>query len=42
MALPEEFLRELRDNNDIIDVARSYVELTRAGNTYVCRCPFHS
>lgn len=42
MALPEEFLRELRDNNDIIDVARSYVELKRAGNTYVCRCPFHS
>ena len=42
MALPEEFLRELRDNNDIVDVARSYVELKRAGNTYVCRCPFHS
>lgn len=42
MALPEEFLRELRENNDIIDVARSYVELKHTGNTFVCRCPFHS
>lgn len=42
MPLPEEFLRELRDNNDIIDVAQSYVDLKRSGNTFSCKCPFHS
>lgn len=42
MALSEDFLRDLRDNNDIIGVAQSYVELKRSGNTYSCRCPFHS
>ena len=42
MALPEGFLRELRDNNDMVSVAQSYVELKRAGHTYSCRCPFHS
>ena len=42
MALPEDFLRELRDNSDILDVARSYVDLKRSGSTYSCCCPFHS
>ena len=42
MALPDGFLRELRDNNDMVSVAQSYVELKRAGSTYSCRCPFHS
>ena len=42
MALSEDFLRELRDNNDIISVAQGYVELKRSGRTYSCRCPFHS
>ncbi len=42
MALPEGFLRDLRDNNDMVSVAQSYVELKRAGHTYSCRCPFHS
>ncbi len=42
MALPDGFLRELRDNNDIVSVMQSYVELKRAGSTYSCRCPFHS
>lgn len=42
MALPEGFLQELRDNNDIISVAQSYVELKRSGSTYSCRCPFHT
>ncbi len=42
MALPESFLRELRDNNDMVSVAQSYVELKRAGRTFSCRCPFHS
>lgn len=42
MAFPEEFLRELRDNNDIISVAQGYVELKRVGARYSCKCPFHS
>lgn len=42
MPLPEEFLRELRENSDILDVARGYVDLKRSGGTYSCCCPFHS
>lgn len=42
MALPEEFLQELRDKNDITDVVSSYVNLKRAGRLYSGRCPFHS
>lgn len=42
MALPEGFLQELRDNNDIISVAQSYVELKHSGSTFSCRCPFHT
>ncbi len=42
MALPEGFLQELRDNNEIVSVVENYVELKRSGRTYSCRCPFHS
>ncbi len=42
MAFSEDFLREVRDNNDIISVAQSYVELKRVGSRYTCKCPFHS
>lgn len=42
MAYSDDFLRELRDNNDMVTVAQGYVELKRAGSTYSCRCPFHS
>ncbi|MGN1120656.1 MAG: DNA primase [Oscillospiraceae bacterium] len=42
MPLPEEFLRELHDRNDIIEVAQSYVDLKRSGSTFSCKCPFHS
>ena len=42
MALPEGFIQQLRDSNDIIDVAQGYVELKRSGRTHSCRCPFHS
>lgn len=42
MALPEGFLQDLRDNNDILSVAQSYVDLKRSGSTYSCRCPFHT
>lgn len=42
MRLSEDFLRDIKDNNDIISVAGSYVQLKRTGNTYSCCCPFHS
>lgn len=42
MRLSEDFMRELRDRNDIVSVARGYVDLKRSGNSYMCRCPFHS
>lgn len=40
--MSDDFLRDLKDNNDIISVAESYVQLKRSGNTYSCCCPFHS
>ena len=42
MRLSEDFLRDVKDNNDIISVASSYVQLKRTGNTHSCCCPFHS
>lgn len=42
MALPEEFLQELRDKNEITSVVSSYVNLKRAGRLYSGRCPFHN
>ncbi len=42
MALPEEFLQELKDKNDITDVVSLYVSLKRAGRLYSGRCPFHN
>lgn len=42
MALPSEFLQELRDRNDIVDVVSTYVNLKRAGRLYSGRCPFHN
>lgn len=42
MRLSDDFMRELRDRNDIVSVARGYVDLKRSGNSYMCRCPFHS
>lgn len=42
MALSEEFLYELKQNNDIVSVMGDYVPLKRASRDYVCVCPFHS
>ena len=39
---PDEFIRQLQDRADIVDLFSSYAELKRRGRTYVCRCPFHS
>lgn len=42
MALPESFITELKERNDITDVASSYVNLKRRGRNMVGLCPFHN
>ena len=42
MALPQEFLQELKSRNNIEDVISQYVNLKRAGSNLVGCCPFHS
>lgn len=42
MRLSDDFLRSVKDNNDLISLAGGYVQLKRTGNTYSCCCPFHS
>lgn len=42
MALPSEFLEQIRSANRIDDVMSSYVTLKRAGRIQKCVCPFHS
>ena len=42
MALPDSFLFELKQNNQIDSLMSSYTNLIRRGKNYVCLCPFHS
>lgn len=42
MRFTDDFLRDVKDNNDIISLAGGYVQLKRTGSTYSCCCPFHS
>lgn len=42
MALPEDFLSELRVRSDIGEIAGSYVNLKRRGRNLVGLCPFHN
>lgn len=42
MALSQDFLYQLRLNNDIVDVMASYVNMKKAGRDFVCLCPFHN
>ncbi|MEG0615739.1 MAG: DNA primase, partial [Oscillospiraceae bacterium] len=42
MQLTEDFLYQLKQNNSIVSVMSSYVNLIRRGHNYVCLCPFHS
>ena len=38
----DDVIREVRDNNNIVDVISQYVELKRAGSSYKGLCPFHN
>ncbi len=42
MALPESFLQEIKERNDIESVVSSYVNLKRRGRNCVGLCPFHN
>ena len=37
----EDFKTELKQKNDIVNIASKYVSLERKGRYYWCRCPFH-
>ncbi len=42
MALSQDFLIELHDRNDIVEVVGSYLPLVRRGRIHVALCPFHN
>lgn len=42
MPLPNEFIEQVRDANEITSVISSYISLKRAGRDNICLCPFHS
>ncbi len=42
MAIPEEFIQELKNKTDIVDVVSSYVRLKKAGRNMLGLCPFHN
>lgn len=42
MYYEEDFVEEVRQRNDIVDVISSYVNLKRGGSNYVGLCPFHN
>ena len=41
MMFPPEFMEELKQKNDIVEVIGSYIKLERRGYTYWACCPFH-
>ena len=42
MAWPPQFLDELIDRTDLVDLVGESVRLTKKGNSYWGCCPFHS
>lgn len=39
--IPEMVVEQIKDANDIVDVIGSYLQLTKKGQNYWARCPFH-
>jgi len=42
MAIPEQFLQELRDRIDIAEVIGAHVRLKKSGRNFKALCPFHT
>lgn len=42
MYYSEELIQRIREQNDIVDIIRPYVQLKRTGSNYVGLCPFHN
>lgn len=42
MSIPENFIDELIQKSDILDVVSKYVALKKSGSTYFGLCPFHN
>lgn len=40
--IPQDFIRELRERADIVEVVGAHVKLTRRGANYFGLCPFHN
>ena len=38
----DEIIKEIRQNNDVVDIISQYVHLTRKGRNYFGLCPFHN
>ena len=42
MPLPQDFMDELHERSDIVDVIGSYLSLNHRGRLYTALCPFHN
>ena len=42
MAIPQEFIQELKSRTDIADLVSSYVSLKKSGRSLMGLCPFHN
>lgn len=40
--IPDELIKEVRNDNDIVDIVEEYVTLKKRGRNYVGLCPFHN
>ncbi len=38
----QDFVDEVRERNDLVEVASEYIKLKRVGNRYAALCPFHN
>ena len=41
MYYPDDLIREIRENNDIVSVISEYMTLTKKGTNHFGLCPFH-
>lgn len=42
MAISDELIQQIKDQNDIVDVISESVRLKKAGRNYIGLCPFHN